>query len=58
MTTIEPLESEKESTEDHQETHIPFDGFVNVNDIIKERRILRDASSGITAPEAADTPKT
>jgi hypothetical protein len=31
--------------DDH--THIPFDGFVNVNDIVRKRRQLRNAEFNV-----------
>lgn len=56
MTTAEPLKSEKENTEGHRDQHTLVDGFVNVNDIIKERRSLRNANPDHAEPNAASSP--
>jgi len=39
---VYPNDKEEPVTEDLNERHIPFDGFVNVNDIIRDRRRLKD----------------
>ena len=41
MLTMQPKGNDAENGEDNHD--IPFDGFVNVNDIVKKRRSLRDA---------------
>ncbi|CAM4313035.1 hypothetical protein SAMN06265348_110207 [Pedobacter westerhofensis] len=38
-------EQSKQEKDDH--THIPYDGFVNVNDIIRRRRQLRNADFNV-----------
>lgn len=39
-------EESLQNQDDH--THIPFDGFVNVNDIVKRRRQLRNAEFNVS----------
>lgn len=41
MPNIKPVEDEDKNEE--FDNDVPFDGFVNVNDIVKRRRNLRDA---------------
>jgi hypothetical protein len=38
-------EEPKQNQEDHK--HIPYDGFVNVNDIVRKRRQLRNAGFNV-----------
>jgi len=41
MLNIQPKGNDDKNGEENND--IPFDGFVNVNDIVKKRRNLRDA---------------
>jgi len=41
----EPNKNAEESS--NQDEHIPFDGFVNVNDIVRKRRQLRNAQFNV-----------
>lgn len=41
-------EESLQNQDDHE--HIPFDGFVNVNDIVKRRRQLRNAEFNVSDP--------
>lgn len=44
----EPLHNSEELKQNHDEyNYIPFDGFVNVNDIVKRRRMLRNAAFNV-----------
>ena len=44
----EPNQNSEESLQNQDDqTHIPFDGFVNVNDIVKRRRQLRNAEFNV-----------
>lgn len=46
---IYPEDNEEINKEDTEDVHIPFDGFVNVNDLIRNRRNLKNAVND-TAP--------
>ena len=39
-----------EESSQNQDDYVPFDGFVNVNDIIKRRRQLRNAEFNVSDP--------
>lgn len=44
-----PVKNPEESSEHaDDQKHIPFDGFVNVNDIVEKRRRLRNAEFNIS----------
>lgn len=44
----EPTHNSKEIKQEQAHTdHIPFDGFVNVNDIVQRRRMLRNAEFNV-----------
>ncbi len=49
--STEPIDNDTENKEDHNNDHIPFDGFVNVNDIVEKRRSLR--SVDLQTPDPA-----
>lgn len=45
----EPVQNSEESSENTEgQKHIPFDGFVNVNDIVEKRRRLRNAEFNVS----------
>jgi len=47
----ESNQNSSDSAENHDEdAYIPFDGFVNVNDIVKRRRQLRNAEFNVSDP--------
>lgn len=56
MMNIYPNDNEEINKEDAEDDHVPFDGFVNVNDIIRNRRSLKDASDDTASdkPNQAD----
>lgn len=39
--------SDAEKSKQEQDDHIPYDGFVNVNDIVNKRRQLRNAQFNV-----------
>lgn len=44
----EPFHNSEELKQNQDEyNYIPFDGFVNVNDIVKKRRMLRNAQFNV-----------
>lgn len=47
MHTDPNSEAEKSKHEDDNRKHVPFDGFVNVNDIVRRRRELRNAEFNV-----------
>lgn len=50
----EPIHNSEELKQNQQDyNHVPFDGFVNVNDIVKKRRQLRNAAFNV-ADESYD----
>lgn len=48
MQTESNQNSEEPLQNQDDQTHIPFDGFVNVNDIVKRRRQLRNAEFNVS----------
>ena len=51
--SIEPIDNDKKNKEDESDVHIPFAGFINVNEIVEKRRNLRSTAYQIPDPEAA-----
>lgn len=49
---IHPNDNEETNKREQEDVHIPFDGFVNVNDLIRDRRNLKNAGHDA---EASDT---
>lgn len=44
----EPIHNSEELKQNQEDyIHVPFDGFVNVNDIVKKRRQLRNAAFNV-----------
>ena len=41
---IHPGDNEEAHKEDANDAHVPFDGFVNVNDLVRDRH-LKDAAA-------------
>lgn len=48
MQTESNRNAEEPSNNQDDHTYIPFDGFVNVNDIVKRRRQLRNAEFNVS----------
>jgi hypothetical protein len=45
----EPDKNAEETAQDHNDySHTPYKGFVNVNDIVKKRRQLRNAEFNVS----------
>ena len=53
MPNIQPIEDEDKNEEFNND--VPFDGFVNVNDIVKRRRNLRNADFIRSESKDSDT---
>jgi hypothetical protein len=56
MSTEEPIENEKDNKQEQNDIHVPFDGFVNVNDIVEKRRSLRSPDQ--ESPDPGPAPET
>lgn len=56
---IYPNDNEEINKQDNEDVHIPFDGFVNVNDLIRNRRNLKDTLNDTTPSDiiGADSPE-
>lgn len=48
---IHPGDNEEAHKEDTNDAHVPFDGFVNINDLVRDRH-LRDAAANEGSGEA------